>query len=277
MNIVNRTYGHRGGVHAVSSEAFDLDDSDGQPSGAGEAPDGKGAIQSIERAAQILALFDQDTTNLSVAHVSEQLGLNRTTTHRYLQSLQRSGFLSPRKGPGPLLDQLSAFISGRRRVLDLAPPIMRKLSDRTGQTVVLSLLGRSGPVVTLVEEAPVGTIVLTVRVGTILEIKAAQARVLLAFQADPAVVARLHKSMPEEEALQERSELARVRRDQIGWGDLAHLGLAAVAAPVFGSRDIQAAMALLGTDRMLPRSDESADMVEMLQQAAASLTRLVGA
>jgi DNA-binding IclR family transcriptional regulator len=237
----------------------------------------KGAIQSIERAAHVLALFDQDTTNLSVATVSERLGLNRTTTHRYLLSLQSSGFLSPKNGPGPLLDQLSSFISGHRRVLNLAPPVMRRLSDCTGMTVVLSLLGRSGTVVTLVEEAAVGTIVLTVRPGTILEVKASQSRVLLAFQADPAVVARYHAALPEEEVAQEQAELARVRRERVGWGDLSHLGLAAVAAPVFGSRDIQAAMALLGTDKMLPRSDRSKELVEMLRAAAESLSKLVGA
>ncbi len=235
----------------------------------------KGSIQSIDRAAQVLALFDQDTQNLSAAIVSDRLGLNRTTAHRYLLSLQRSGFLNRSNGPGPLLEQLAAFISGRRRVLTLAPPIMRRLSDQTGLTVVLSLLGQSGPVVALVEEAAVGTIVLTVRVGTILEIRASQSRVLFAYQSDPAIVARYLAILPEVEALQEQRELAKVRRDGIGWADLSHLGHAAVAAPVFGGHDIQAAMALLGTVKTLP-PERSAEVVKKLREAAETLSKLVG-
>lgn len=237
----------------------------------------KGSIQSIERASQVLALFDQDTQTLSAAVIAERLGLNRTTAHRYLLSLQSSGFLNRTNGPGPLLDQLSAVVSARRKVLTLAPPIMRRLSDQTGMTAVLTTLGRSGPTVMHVEESSYGTIVLTVRVGTILELKSAQGRTLLAYQTDPATVARYHSVLSEPEALQEQEELARVRRERIGWADLAHLGLAAVAAPIFGSRDVQAAMALLSTEKMLPRTDRSAGWVEMLRESADGLSKLIGA
>ena len=236
----------------------------------------KGTIQSIDRAGQILALFDQDTLNLSVNIVSERLGLNRTTAHRYLMSLQDSGFLDKTNAPGPILDQLSAFISGRRKVLSLAGPIMRELSDQTQLTVVMSILGRSGPVVALVEEAAIGTILVTVRVGTVLAPRSSQSRVLIAFQSDQSVVYRHLAVMPAEEARAEQAELARVRRDQIGWADLAEQGLAAVAAPVFGSRDVQAAMALIGTAKMLPTSAKSDDNVQFLRAAANRLSKLVG-
>src|SRR5690554_4677475 len=85
----------------------------------------KGAIQSIERAAMVLSLFDRQTSALSPVIVADRLGLNRTTAHRYLQSLQSSGFLDETYGPGPLLDQLAAFISGRQQILAIAPAIMR--------------------------------------------------------------------------------------------------------------------------------------------------------
>ncbi|WP_187270701.1 IclR family transcriptional regulator [Lacisediminihabitans profunda] len=236
----------------------------------------KGAIQSIERAGQILSLFDQDTLNLSVATVAERLGLNRTTAHRYLLSLQSSGFLDKTNAPGPILDQLSAFISGRRKVLSLAPPIMRELSDKTQMTVVMSLLGRSGPVVALVEEAAVGTILVTVRVGTVLAPKSAQSRVLVAFQSEQSVISQHLSGMTEVEARMEEVELGKVRRDRLGWADLGHLGLAAVAAPVFGSRNVQAAIALIGTAKMLPTSDNSVPLARDLQTAAAQLSKLVG-
>ena len=231
----------------------------------------RGAIQSIERAAMILELFDQHTRSLTPVIVAERLGLNRTTAHRYLQSMLASGFLTPAYGPGPLIDQLSALVSGRQQLLALAPAIMRQLSDRTGLTAVLSFLGRSGAVVSHVEEANAGTIVLTIRVGTALELQAAQSRVLLAFQSDPAVVTRLHAGLAPADARHEQTELALVRRERAAWADLGRIGLASVAVPVFGSQDIQAAMALIGTAAMLPPSELSSERVAMLREAAEQL------
>lgn len=235
----------------------------------------RGAIQSIERAAMILALFDQDTRSLTPTFVSERLGLNRTTAHRYLQSLQGSGFLGPGYGPGPLIDQLSSLVSARQQILSMAPTVMRTLSDRTGLTAVLSFLGRSGAVVSVVEEANAGTIVLTVRVGTVLELKAAQSRVLLAFQSDPNVVSRMHASLNGAEARQEQAELALARRNRVAWADLGRVGLASVAVPVFGSQDVQAAMAVLGTTTMLPPGEQSSERVDMLKDAAEQLSTMI--
>jgi DNA-binding IclR family transcriptional regulator len=237
-------------------------------------PDGP-MIQSIDRAANILALLNEDTRALTPALVAERLGLNRTTAHRYLYSLQRAGFLGASYGPGPLLDQLSALVSVRQQLLTFAPAVMRGLADATGLTTVLSFLGRTGAVVTLVEEAHEGTIVLTVRVGTVLPLRAAQTRVLLAFQSDPAVVTRAHAGLTLPEAAAEQTVLNAARRDRVAWADLDHEGLASVAAPVFAPHEVQAAMALIGTLTMLRTSDQSAGRVELLRQAAQTLSSMV--
>lgn len=235
----------------------------------------KGSIQSIDRAAAVLALLDQDTRTLSPALVAERLGLNRTTAHRYLQSLQSAGFLDAGYGLGPIFDQLSALISGRQQILSVAPGIMRQLSDETGSTCVLSMLGRAGAVVTLVEEASRGTIILTVKVGTNLEVRAAQSRVLFAFQSDPGVVTGAHAGLSPTEAAAEMAELARVRRERIAWGDLGRIGLSSVAAPVFGAHDIQAAIALIATSAVLSPEEPGADKVRLLRESADKLSALL--
>jgi len=233
------------------------------------------SIQSIDRAANILSLLDEETPHLTPALVAERLGLNRTTAHRYLQSLQRAGFLTVALRPGPLFDQLSSLVSTRQQVLSLAPPIMRSLADNTGLTTVLSFLGRTGAVVTLVEEASRGTIVLTVRVGTTLEAKAAQTRVLLAFSSDPAVVARAHASLGAAELGIEQAALVAVRRHRIASADLGRVGLASVAVPVFAKHDVPAAMALIGTTAMLDPTDRSSEPIQALGRAAEALTTMI--
>jgi len=228
------------------------------------------SIQSIDRAANVLALLDQNTRRLTPALVAERLGLNRSTAHRYLLSLQHAGFLSSSFGPGPLLDQLASFASVRQQILTLAPPVMRQLSETTGTTAVLSFLGRSGAVVTLVEEPHEGTIILTVHVGTVLELKAAQTRVLLAFQRDPAVARRMHDPLTPAEA----RVLTTARRQRLAWADLDHQGLASVAVPIFAGDEVQAAMALLGTIPMLRHNN---DRVDRLREAGEALSNMLGA
>jgi DNA-binding IclR family transcriptional regulator len=235
----------------------------------------RATIQSIDRAANVLALLDENTRTLNPALVAERLGLNRTTAHRYLHSLQSAGFLNASFGPGPLLDQLSALVSVRQQVLALAPAVMRQLSDATGLTSVLSFLGRSGAVVTLVEEAHEGTIVLTVRTGTQLELKAAQTRVLLAFQSDPAAMLRAHAALNPAETAAEHAVLHEVRRHGMAWADLDREGLASVAVPIFAPNAVQAAMALLGTTPMLRTADRAAERVELLVRAGQTLSSMI--
>lgn len=245
------------------------------PSTASPNADDRGPIQSIDRAAAVLELFDENTRTLTPAIVADRLGLNRSTAHRYLHALQMAGFLSAGNGLGPLVDQLAALVSTRQQVLTLAPPVLRRLSDRVGLTAVLSFRARGGAVATLVEEAPEGTILLTVRPGTVLELRAAQTRVLLAYQTDPGVVARALAGLSPAEAHVEQAELAKVRRDRLAWADLRRTGLESVAVPVFGGgNDAVAAIAVIGTSALLIGA-EGAPRVEALRAAGEELTAML--
>lgn len=237
--------------------------------------DDRGPIQSIDRAAAVLALFDENTHALTPALVADRLGLNRSTAHRYLHALQTAGFLSAGNGLGPLVDQLAALVSTRQQLVTLAPPVLRRLSDRAGLTAVLSLPGRGGAIATLVEEAPDDTILLTVRPGTVLEPRAAQSRILLAYQTDPNAVARALAALPAAEARTEQAELAKARRDGLAWADLRRPGLESVAVPVFGGgHDAVAAIGLIGTTALLV-GDEAAPRIDALRAAGEELSSLL--
>ncbi|KAA9150031.1 helix-turn-helix domain-containing protein [Microbacterium lushaniae] len=245
---------------------------DGDEIGEFPPPNERGPIQSIDRAANVLALFDENVRTLTPTFVAEQLGLNRTTARRYLQALHGAGFLTAEFSPGPLIDQLSALVSIRQQLISIAPPVLRSLSDRTGLTAVMSFLGRTGAVVTLVEEATEGTILLTVRVGTVLELRAAQSRALFAFQSDPEVVLRALGALTPAEARVEQQELAKVRQAGVAWADLRRTGLESVAAPVFGIRSgVHAAIGLLGTTALLNSDPDGTERVQALRNAAEEL------
>jgi DNA-binding IclR family transcriptional regulator len=121
-------------------------------------PGGTGDIQAVQRVAQLLGLFTVDRPRLTVAEAASLVGMNRSTVSRYFGSLVLAGVLERSREeqsayePGRLLLQLGAVAQGRRRVLELAPTHMRRLSRETGLTVVLSLWGSAGPVVSLASE-----------------------------------------------------------------------------------------------------------------------------
>ncbi|MBP2366977.1 IclR family transcriptional regulator [Pseudonocardia parietis] len=209
-------------------------------------------IQAVTRASQILALFRPDRPQLTVAAAATELGLNRTTTHRYFASLVSSGLLERgRDGvsfvPGGLLVQLGTFALGRRAVVDLAPAHLAKLSRTTRLSSALSLWGSTGPVVTRVEEDGTSAVVVSVRVGHQLPVDTAQSQVFLAFMADRSRAERL---LAGDTGLAERVE--EVRRTGLSSTHIAESDITAVGAPVFDEAGICATIAVIGTARTLP-------------------------
>ena len=108
---------------------------------------------TADRALDVLALFDEDTLMLSGQEVADRLGVARSTAYRYLQSLVAARFLEeqPRIGfrLGPRVFELARLARRGLGLSEIALPVMRELSDRTGHTVLLTK--RSGTAVVCVE------------------------------------------------------------------------------------------------------------------------------
>ncbi|MEV0088717.1 helix-turn-helix domain-containing protein [Saccharopolyspora sp. NPDC050642] len=233
-------------------------------------------IQAVTRASQILALFRPDRPHLTVAAAATELGLNRTTTHRYFTSLVSSGLLERgRDGtsfvPGGLLVQLGTFALGRRAVVDLAPAHLARLSREIRLSSALSLWGSTGPVVTRVEEDSTNTVVVSVRVGHQLPVDSAQSQVFLAFMADRSKVDQLLDGNGE---LRERVE--RVRLTGMASTHIAESDITALGAPVFDEAGICATIAVIGTARTLPVHEPHAAGRALLETAFALSKELGG-
>jgi DNA-binding IclR family transcriptional regulator len=238
-----------------------------------------GDIQAVARVGQILALFSPRVTELTAGEVADQLQLNRTTAYRYCTSLLTAGFFErgERRGSfvlGGLMLQLGALAIGRRRIVELAPPHLARLSAGSRTTALLSLWGTNGPVVTQVEENMERTVLVTVRVGVQLDLTAAQTRVFLAWHRDQFAVERVigHLSAGERAALEQ--QLEDIRRTGICIVDEVD-GLVGAASPVFDEYGICATIAVLGTTRMTD-FDQDSSAVAMLVATSRALTDQVG-
>jgi DNA-binding IclR family transcriptional regulator len=226
-------------------------------SAARRADSSQGDIQAVTRASQILGLFRRDRPVLTVADAAAELGLNRTTTHRYFASLVSAGLLErSRDGlafvPGGLLIQLGAFSLGRRAVVDLAPPHLVALARTTRLSSALSLWGASGPVVTRVEEDNNNPVVVSVRIGHQLPVDSAQCKVFLAFMADQLRAERLMASVAGAERRKLAEDVDRARETGLASTHIVDTDITAVGAPVFDESGICATMAVIGTARTLP-------------------------
>lgn len=234
-------------------------------------------IQAVSRVSQILSLFEPATPEVTAAEVAERLGLNRTTAYRYCTSLVSAGLLERTEDgayvPGRLLVQLGAFAIGNRRVIELAPRHMRELARATQTSVVLSLWGQAGPVVSRVEEN-VSTVVVSVRVGSHLPLDTAQCKVFIAYHADQLAMERLLANLSGQALAQLRADVERVRA--VGHcAAMSTPGVVAVAAPVFDERGICATLAVVGPDNTLSMSDDAPELRAVIDTAR-ELTRDMG-
>ncbi len=97
----------------------------------------------ISRAATILRLLGQETDGLSLGQIATRVGLARSTVQRIVAALTVEGFISTDKGYGgirlgPEIQSLAQAASTDIR--DRLRPIMKRISDETGETVDLAIL-----------------------------------------------------------------------------------------------------------------------------------------
>lgn len=229
-----------------------------------------GDIQSVSRVCRILAMFS-DRELLSSAEVVEHVGLQRSTASRYLTSLLREDFLERladgRYGAGPALQALGVALVDSSPVSD-AGPYMQRLAAEVNETVVLSLWGGDGPVISRVEEDSSRLVHVSVRQGSALPYDSAQAQVFLAYLSERQEIRRLMERLPELTQRDLATQIEHVHRHGYAINSRVVQGVRAVAAPTFG-RDgrIESTIAVVGTVNSIPQNVD-APMIQALLDTA---------
>jgi IclR family pca regulon transcriptional regulator len=104
-----------------------------------------GHSQSLERGLAILSAFRTGRSLIGVSELARELGLGRSTTHRYVATLARLGYLqqdepSRRYRLGMRVLDLGFSALNSMELRDLAEPHLQRLSDETGHTVNMAIL-----------------------------------------------------------------------------------------------------------------------------------------
>jgi IclR family pca regulon transcriptional regulator len=253
-----------------------------------------GFSQSLERGLGILAAFTPTRPSLGVSELARAVGLSRSTTHRYMATLTRLGYLRQdpasrryRLGPRVLDLGFSAINSMELRVI--SSPYLQRLSDETGFTVNMAIL--DGTDILYVERcrssrAGQREIDLNLHVGSRLPAYCtSMGKVLLAFlptKPRGALLDEIHlgrrgpNTLTDRRVLEVELERVRVRGLAINNEELAY-GLRSIAAPVRnGSGEVTAAINLAVHSSMVSMQDLVAGLGESLRRTAAEISAQVG-
>ncbi|MCK6689693.1 DNA-binding transcriptional repressor XynR [Enterobacter asburiae] len=246
-------------------------------------------IQSVERALQILDLFNEQATELKITDISKLMGLSKSTLHSLLKTLQLHGYIdqNPENGKyrlGMKLVERGHFVVGSIDIRQKAKGWLTELSRRTGQTTHLGILdGREGVYIEKIE-GKLAAIAYS-RIGRRLPVHAtAIGKVLIAWLGEPELNALLEgyqyttytpSTLASREALM--SALAQTRAQGYAQdSEENEQGVRCVAVPVWNHESRVIAALSLSTLTSRVDDAELARFREQLQQAGLELSRALG-
>ena len=241
---------------------------------------GRGStVAVVERLAAIFALFTGGVPEMHLRDIAGALGLQRSTIHRYLNSLVRAGLLRQVRvstyGLGPLLIQLGATAVGALRVVNLGENYLQRLVEEGGETAVMSIWGGHSPVVVRVREPLSKLIQIRVAVGSALPIASAQGMIFMAWHRDTAAVRRLLEHLAPAQRAELTREIESVRQHGVAISAQVVDGIRTVAVPVFDHETVAATLGFVGTTAGIS-ADPNSGLVAALREAAAQLSRELG-
>jgi len=105
---------------------------------------GPGFSQSLERGLAVLSAFRPDRPVVGISELSRELGLTRSTTHRYVATLASLRYLEQDDATrkyrlGPRVLDLGFSMLGSLELREIAGPHLRQLTDATGHTSNLAI------------------------------------------------------------------------------------------------------------------------------------------
>ena len=250
--------------------------------------------QSLERGLAILSSFRTGRAVIGISDLGRELGLSRSTTHRYVATLAALGYLQQdaptkkyRLGPRVLDLGFSAINSMELR--EVAAPHLRDLSDSTGFTVNMAILDDLD--IVYIERVRSGQvrqreIDLNLHVGARLPAYCTSlGKVLLAYLPEDELRGRLARTTFRRRGpntLTTRTaftaELRKIRAEGLAINneELAY-GLRSIAAPVLSHDGTAAAAINLAVhSTMLSLSDLVARLSPPLRQTAAEISARLG-
>ena len=122
-------------------------------------PLGPYEVSSVRKALEILSSFSPSKPTWTLSELSRVLAIPKSTAHNLLRTLQSFDFV--RQNPedkrfylGPKVSELGWLFSQQTQLVSKAMPHMRRLAERTKETIKLGILSTSQVLVVATLESP---------------------------------------------------------------------------------------------------------------------------
>ena len=243
-------------------------------------------IKVLEKALAVLDLFGETGGTLTLAELTQRLGISKPTAFRIVNVLERQGYLEKPAGTagyrlGFKLYRLGSLVNASASVQRLARPVLEALSAKCGETVHLVVLDR-GEALYLDKIEGNRAVGVVSRVGMRLPAHCSGVgKVLLAHLTEDQVEAIVRErglprftpsTITDREAL--RAELALVReRGYALDNEEIELGLRCVAAPVRDATGRVVAAVSISGPKFRFDDAETLKLAALARQASDRVTR----
>lgn len=224
------------------------------------------SVRAVDRTLDILLCFTSQTPELTLTQITDQVGLNKSTVHRLLGTLETRRFVQrdPATGAyrlGIRLFQMAYLTLEHNDLRRLAGPVMRWLRDQFKENVDISVLDDADVVYVNHLEGPQRVKVAATTGQRLPAFATASGRAIFAYLPEEAVRDVLARGMPAytrytpDTETQVLEGLPLVREMGFAYSEQElEEGINAVAAPILdGSRRPIAAVAVVGPTYRLTR------------------------
>jgi DNA-binding IclR family transcriptional regulator len=240
------------------------------------------SVRAVERALEVLMCFTSQTPELTMTQISEMVGINKSTIHRLLATLEGKRFVERDQvtgiyRPGIRLLQLASLTLEHNDLRRLAAPFLHNLCDQFRENVNLSVLDDTDVVYLEVVESPQRVKLAAVPGQRLPAFCTASGKAILAFLPEEKIRDILAHGMPKytqntltsEEAFWENMRHTREQGYAISEQEFED-GINAIAAPIcnqpIASVSIAGPAYRLTRERMIEIGPDLLSTVKMIAQ-----------
>jgi IclR family acetate operon transcriptional repressor len=244
-------------------------------------------IPNLGKACEVMELIGQTAGGLSLRELVQALEIPRTTALRITQTLLDAGFLAENDErkftPGPTLVQIGVRALDNLDIRSFARPILRKLSQDTGESSHLAMLNGDRSMLVEVADSP-HPVRIASRPGTMVELHCSSTgKVFLAFAiAEPKKFVQTLELTPHTEqtdssaqAVLKSIELTRKKGYAMDEQEYV-LGVRCIAAPIMNAFGKTIAAVGITASTSTFTQEKICGMAKKLQQAASEISESMG-
>ncbi len=255
----------------------------------GQWPTSRYSVKAVDKSLRILESLGTDPKQVGLAELSRRLGIEKSTLHRLLGTLEARGFVhkdpsSLRYALGIRMMELGTAVTARSALGRAAGPVLDRLMLRSKQTVNLAILDGK-EILYIAKREPPEALRVTVEVGRRVPAHAtALGKVMLAFR-PPDELQQLFSQRKQLVRFTPNTitsprklmdHLKEVRRIGVAmdWEELV-LGARCLAAPILDSSGCAVAAISIAAPAAAFGEDRAHELCPLIVAAAAEITKVL--